>query len=88
MRKYYVIEISVMKDNPEKEVPGIYAYDTVDKAIGTFHSKLGSAMKAETFVSEMVMVVDDNGAVIRTEKYVAPVEPEPQPEPEEIPTEE
>lgn len=83
MRKYYVVEISVMKDNPEKEIPGIYAYDDINKAVGTFHSKLGSAMKAETFVSEMVMVVDDNGAVIKTEKYVAPV-------PEEVvePTEE
>lgn len=83
MRKYYVVEISVMKEDPTKDTKGIYTYDSIDKAIGTFHSKLGAAMKAETFVSEMVMVVDDNGAVIRSEKYVAPVEPEPQPEPEE-----
>lgn len=81
-RKYYVIEISVMKDNPDKEVPGIYAYDNVNTAIGTFHSKLGSAMKSDAFLSELVMVIDDNGAVIKSEKYEVP-QPEPEPEPEE-----
>jgi len=85
MRKYYVIEISVMKEDPTKDTKGIYTYDSLDKAVGTFHSKLGSAMKAETFLSELVMVIDDNGAVIKTEKYVAPVEPE---EVVDIPTEE
>lgn len=86
--KFYVVEISVKKDNPEKEIPGIYAYDDMNTAIGTFHSKLGSAMKSDTFVSELVMVINDYGSVIKTEKYVAPVEPEPQPEEVVEPTEE
>lgn len=85
MRKYYVIEISVMKEDPTKDTKGIYTYDDINKAIGTFHSKLGSAMKSDAFLSELVMVIDDNGAVIKSEKYVAPI---PEPEPIEEVTEE
>lgn len=82
MRKYYVIEISVMKEDPTKDTKSIYTYDNVNTAIGTFHSKLGSAMKSDAFLSELVMVIDDNGAVIKSEKYEVP-QPEPTPEPEE-----
>lgn len=64
---YYVIEIST----GDAQVAGkaVYQYDTLDAAVATFHSKLGSAMKSALFESELLMVMDAEGAVLRVEKY-------------------
>lgn len=80
MRKYYVIEISVGSTSIAGK--GIYEYATVEEAVALFHKKLGTAMSSALYESDLVMVVDDNGAVIRSEKYI-----KPQPETTEIPAE-
>ena len=69
MRKYYVIEIA----EGDKKIAGkgIYEYATENEAIATFHKKLGTAMGSELFTSDLVMVIDDNGAVLKVEKYVS-----------------
>lgn len=68
---YFVIEITTTGSIAK----GVYQYDTLDAAIANFHSKLGSWMKNETCQAELVMVIDDAGAVYRTEKYTKPIEP-------------
>lgn len=83
---YYVIEITTT----DKAAKAVYSYDTLEKAVATFHSQLGGWMKNETCQTELVMVIDDNGAVHRAEKYTRPVAvdvPEAQAEPAEEPTE-
>lgn len=69
--KYYLIEIST----GDSKIAGraIYEYATQNDAVAMFHSKLGSAMKSALYTSELIMVIDENGAVIKSEKYIAPV---------------
>ena len=68
---YFVIEITTT----DSIAKGVYQYDTLDAAIANFHSKLGSWMKNETCQAELVMVIDDAGAVYRSEKYTKPAAP-------------
>lgn len=70
MRKYYVIEITTKAETTTK---GVYEYTTENEAVASFHSKMGGAMKNKDYLEELVMVVDDNGAVLRVEKYIASV---------------
>lgn len=78
MKKYYVIEITTKADTTTK---GVYEYATENEAVASFHSKMGGAMKNKDYLGELLMVIDDNGAVLKVEKYNAP-QPEPQPEEE------
>lgn len=65
---FYVIEIST----GDAKIAGkaIYQYNTIDEAVATFHSKLGTAMKSDLYATELIMVMDDEGAVLRVEKYI------------------
>ena len=67
---FYVIEIST----GDAKIAGkaIYQYNTIDEAVATFHSKLGTAMKSDLYATELIMVMDDEGAVLRVEKYIKP----------------
>lgn len=81
MRKYYVIEISV--GNTKIAGKAIYEYATEQEAVAMFHKKLGTAGSSDLYESDLVMVIDDNGAIIRSEKYkkLQPdVEPEVEPD--------
>lgn len=68
MRKYFVIEITTKADTTTK---GVYEYATENEAIASFHSKMGGAMKNKDYLAELLMVIDDNGAVLKVEKYTA-----------------
>jgi hypothetical protein len=76
MRKYYVFEVA----NGDSKIAGVSVgtFDTEKDAVASFHQRLSTAMKSDLYESDMVMVIDDNGAVLKVEKYNAP-----QPEPEE-----
>lgn len=67
---YYVLEVST----GESAIAGraVYGYNTLDEAVATFHSKMGVAMKSLMYATELLMVIDDNGAVYRTEKFTRP----------------
>lgn len=69
---FYVIEIST----GDSKIAGksIYDYDSEQKAVATFHSKMGTAMKSDLYVSELLMVIDENGTVIKREQFLKPVE--------------
>lgn len=66
--KYYVVEIST--GNASIAGKAIYEYETLNEAVANFHSKLGSAMKSELFNSELVMVINSEGGVHMSEKYI------------------
>lgn len=67
MNKYYVIEIAT--GDAKIQGKGIYEYATENEAVASFHSKLGTAMKSELYTSELIMVVDSDGKVLKREKY-------------------
>ena len=65
---FYVIEIANYNDGTA-ESKGMYGYATQEEAVATFHSKMGGAMKNDKYESELVMVINADGAVIRSEKW-------------------
>lgn len=67
--KFYVVEIA----EGDEKVKGFATYEKASEkeAVALFHQKLSTAMKSELFTSELVMVIDENGKVIKREKYVA-----------------
>lgn len=78
--KYYVLEIA----NGDKKIAGksVYEYNTEQDAIASFHSKLGTAMKSDLYIDSLVMVINSDGWVIKSEKVVGKyVEPQPVEEP-------
>lgn len=84
--KYYLVEIAT--GDAKIKGKGVYEYDSFNKAVANFHSKLGNAMKSDLYESELVVIIDDNGILVKSEKYTNPnyhVKPEPQPE---VPVEE
>ena len=75
---FYLIEIST----GDAKIAGkaVYEYDTENEAVASFHTKLGNAMKSELFDTELVMVIDSNGKMLKREKFVKPLPPAPEPE--------
>lgn len=72
---FYVIEIT----NGDSKVSSkaVYEYTTLNEAVAAYHTKMGTAMRSDLYDSELVMVVDSEGAVYRSEKYTKPVAEEP-----------
>lgn len=60
---FYLIELSRTTES-QNTAKAIYEYSTREEAVANFHTKLGGAMKNASFVYEMVMVINDHGAVI------------------------
>lgn len=69
---FYLIEIST--GDAKIAARSIYAYSSEKEAIANFHAKLGIAMKSDLYESDLCMVIDEKGAVIKREKYNKPVE--------------
>lgn len=66
---YYVMEIST--GDPKIAGRAVYAYESLRDASATFHSKLGTAMKSDLYETELIIVVDEYGSVIKRERYEA-----------------
>lgn len=66
---FYLIEIS----NGDSKIKGkaVYEFETLNEATAKFHSKLGSAMGSELYTEELVMVIDGNGGIYKSEHYIA-----------------
>ena len=69
--KFYLIEVA----EGDSKIAGkaIYEYATLDEAVANFHSKLGTAMKSDLFESELVMVINSEGGVHKSEKWAKAV---------------
>lgn len=66
---YFLIEITTT----DKIAKAVYQYDTLDDAVANFHSKMGSQMKSAACQHELVVVMDEHGAVYKSEEYTKPV---------------
>lgn len=71
---FYLIEIA--KGDSKIEGKAVYEYQTENEAIASFHSKMGSAMKSDLYDSELLLVIDSNGTVVKREKYSKPIPPD------------
>lgn len=69
--KYYLLEIST----GDAQIAGkaVYEYDSEKDVIASFHSKMGVAMKSDLYDSELVMAIDENGVIIKRERYTKPI---------------
>lgn len=65
---FYVIEIAT--GDAKTTGKGIYSYENEHDAVATFHSKLGTAMKSDLYETDLIMVIDADGKVIKREKCV------------------
>lgn len=65
---FYLIEIAT----GDSKIAGkaVYSYETENEAVANFHSKMGQAMKSDLFNTELCVVIDEDGKVIKREKYV------------------
>lgn len=79
---FYLIEIAT--GDPKVAGKAIYEYSTENDAIASFHAKMGSAMKSELYSSELLIVVDSDGILVKREKYVVPVVVPEDVEPSEV----
>lgn len=70
--KYFVFEVS----EGDSKIAGKSAaeFSAEKDAIQSFHQRLATAMKSELYTSDLVMVIDENGVVIKREKYAVPAE--------------
>lgn len=66
---FYVLEVA--HGDSKIEGKGVYERPTLNEAVALFHSKLGIAMKSDLYTDELVMVIGADGAVYRSEKYIA-----------------
>ena len=66
---FYVLEIA----NGDSKIKGasVGAFATLNEAIGSFHKRLGIAMASDLYTDDLVMVIGADGAVYRSEKYIA-----------------
>jgi len=67
---FYVLEVT----QTDKITPAVGKFDTQNEAVQSFHQRLSTQMKNSACTSELVMVIGDDGAVFRSEKYVKPAE--------------
>ena len=60
----------------------VHPYATEMEAIANFHSKMGGVMKNTNYASELLVVVNNTGAVVENGYYVRPIKAEEEPEPD------
>ena len=83
---YYVIEIADGDDKIKGK--GSYSYDNERDALASFHKKLGVAMSSDLYVSELVVVFNEEGVQLKREYWQAPKSVELNGEFQESPVEE
>lgn len=65
---FYLIEVTNY-NNDTAESKAIYSYQTEDEAVSKWHTKMGGAMSNETYDTELLIVVNSVGAVIRSDYW-------------------
>lgn len=65
--KYYVTEI--VEGDSKVAGKGVYEYDDKNKAIASFHKKIGTAMDSELYKSHICSVIDSEGGIVQLPNY-------------------
>lgn len=73
--KFYLVEITTYEDGIPTAT-GIYAYDNEIDAVANFHSKMGGAMKNANYATELLIVLNENGGIVKDEQFIRDAEEE------------
>lgn len=67
---FYVVEITT----GDSKIAGraIYEYQTEQQAVAAWHDKLGTAGRSDLYTHSVCAVMDDHGAIYRSEEVVKP----------------
>lgn len=76
--RFYVLAIQYNKEKEAENRTAPKAYDTLNDAKKEFHSQLSRDMGNETLGWSLVMIINSEGMVYASEKYVANVQPNPE----------
>lgn len=64
---FYVFEVA----EGDAKIAGVATakFETVNDALASFHQRLATAMKSELYTADLCMVISDDGAVAKREKF-------------------
>ena len=64
---FYVFEVA----EGDAKIAGVATakFETVNAALASFHQRLATAMKSELYTADLCMVISDDGAVVKREKF-------------------
>lgn len=67
---FYLIEVA----EGDKAIAGkaIYQYETEQQAVAAWHDKLGTAGRSDLYTHSVCAVMDEHGAIYRSEEVVKP----------------
>lgn len=65
---FYLIEITTY-NNGTADAYGVYANETLDAAVAAFHQKLAGAIRNANYQSELCVIINGQGAVLRHEYW-------------------
>ena len=71
--RYYLFTVQYNKDAEAENRSVPKAYDNLNDAMADFHTQMGKDMKNATLGWALSMVIDSNGGIHASEKYVADV---------------
>ena len=75
--KFYLVEITTYEDGTPT-AKAIYAYDNETDAVANFHNKMGGAMKNANYATELLIVLNENGGIVKDEQFVRDAAEEPE----------
>lgn len=72
---FYVFEVA----EGDAKIAGVATakFESANEAVASFHQRLATAMKSELYTADLCMVITDDGAVVKREKFVREI---PKPE--------
>ena len=65
---FYLIEITTY-NNGTADAYGVYAKSTLDSAVSAFHQKMAGAINNANYASEMCLIISEEGATMRFERW-------------------
>lgn len=68
MMKFYVVEITTY-NNGTPDAKGVYEYANENAAMASYHKKMGGAMDNENYETEMIIVVNSIGGILKVDYF-------------------
>lgn len=68
MMKFYVIEITTY-NNETPDAKGVYEYSNENAAMASYHNKMGGAMNNENYETELLIVVNSIGGILKVDYF-------------------
>lgn len=66
--KFYVVEITTY-NNDTADAKGVYEYASETEAMAAYHNKMGGAMKNASYESELIIVLNSIGGILKVDYF-------------------